>query len=181
MIILFWTLASVAQLSVILKFDLSPNFLTYKDQYWNSLYDKPYYRLPCYLIGIVMGCCYYSYKHEETDAEYVQSNIRRRTVEEENDPTIMNSEVKPMPQNVLVAFYTKINKSGVLSIVVIILAFIFNMILTSSLSLINEENIQVNSVWNVLFLLFQRPISVITKSLGLMVLILGNQVTFPMQ
>jgi len=69
--IFLWSTASLISLSVIIKNNLSASYFTYKDEYWTVFYEKPFARLPAYLIGIVWGCSYYSYKHER-DEEVAQ-------------------------------------------------------------------------------------------------------------
>ena len=38
-------------------------------EYWTVYYVKPYSRLPVFLIGVVAGCSYFSFKREEGAAE----------------------------------------------------------------------------------------------------------------
>jgi hypothetical protein len=59
-------LSSLIVLIVILKNDISASYFTYKDAYWTVLYEKPYARMMCYLVGVASGCTYYSFKHEKT-------------------------------------------------------------------------------------------------------------------
>ena len=59
---------TVIQLCIILANKLSVSYFTYKDEYWSIYYVKPYARLPVYLIGILFGCSYYSYKSEHPEA-----------------------------------------------------------------------------------------------------------------
>ena len=65
--IFLWSTASLISLSVIIKNNLSASYFTYKDEYWTVFYEKPFARLPAYLIGIIWGCSYYSYKHEREE------------------------------------------------------------------------------------------------------------------
>ena len=52
------------QLIVICSSDLSASYRTHNDEYWTNYYYKPYTRLHGYLIGVVLGCEYFSYKYE---------------------------------------------------------------------------------------------------------------------
>lgn len=67
LIITFWSIAALFSLTVIVKNDLSASYFTYKDEYWTVYYEKPFARLPAYLIGMVWGCSYFSYKHEREE------------------------------------------------------------------------------------------------------------------
>ena len=50
---------------VILANSLSVSYFTYSDEYWTVYYVKPYSRLPVFVIGVVAGCSYFSFKKEE--------------------------------------------------------------------------------------------------------------------
>jgi len=47
--------------------DLSVSYFTYNDEYWTIYYVKPYSRIPVFLIGVLIGCTYFSYKNESPD------------------------------------------------------------------------------------------------------------------
>ena len=64
MMVTVWSICSIYSLVVIIKNDLSASYFTYKDEYWTVYYEKPFVRVPAYLIGIAFGCSYFSYKHE---------------------------------------------------------------------------------------------------------------------
>ena len=66
-IIFWWSLSNMIAITVIASNDLSASYFSYKDEYWTLFYEKPYSRLPCYLVGVVWGCSYYSYKYEEDE------------------------------------------------------------------------------------------------------------------
>lgn len=57
-------LCILVSIIVIVVNDLSPSYFTYKDEYWSIYYVKPYARLPAFLIGVIVGCAYFSYKKE---------------------------------------------------------------------------------------------------------------------
>lgn len=54
-------------MSVILANSLSASYFTYKDEYWTVYYVKPYSRLPVFLIGVLAGCYYFSFKNEDVE------------------------------------------------------------------------------------------------------------------
>lgn len=56
---------TLIQTVVILANSLSVSYFTYQDEYWTVYYVKPYSRLPVFLIGVVAGASYYSFKREE--------------------------------------------------------------------------------------------------------------------
>ena len=72
MAVVVWTLSSIVCLLVIIREDLSVSYFSYNNDYWTLYYEKPWSRLPAYLIGIVMGCCYYTYKHEDNEEEFLE-------------------------------------------------------------------------------------------------------------
>lgn len=57
-------LCTFVQMIVILANSLSVSYFTYKDEYWTVYYVKPYSRLPVFLVGVVAGCSYYTFKKE---------------------------------------------------------------------------------------------------------------------
>ena len=52
--------------------DLSVSYFTYKDEYWSIYYVKPYARIRAFLIGVVVGCTYFSYKKDFEDTKLIQ-------------------------------------------------------------------------------------------------------------
>ena len=84
-------------IAVIAGNDLSASYFTYKDEYWTLFYEKPYSRLPCYLIGVVWGCSYYSYKYEEDDdtEDDLPSPIAQDNIHVEEDPS---DGIEPRPR-----------------------------------------------------------------------------------
>lgn len=51
-------------MSVILANDLSVSYFTYDDEYFTIYYVKPYARIPAFLLGMLAGCLYFSFKSE---------------------------------------------------------------------------------------------------------------------
>ena len=64
-IVFWWSVSNIFSIGVIANNDLEASFFAYKDEYWTLFYEKPYARLPCYLVGVVWGCSYFSYKYED--------------------------------------------------------------------------------------------------------------------
>lgn len=64
-ITLLYCLSVLVCTVVIVRNQFSASFFTYKDQYWSVYYEKPWARLPAYLMGMVSGCSYFTYKHEQ--------------------------------------------------------------------------------------------------------------------
>ncbi len=49
---------------MILANSLSVSYFTYKDEYWTVYYVKPWSRLPVFIVGVLAGCSYYTFKKE---------------------------------------------------------------------------------------------------------------------
>lgn len=63
-VISIWLLCGIATAAVIYYNDFSASYFSYKDSYWQLVYEKPWARIPPYLLGLVLGCSYYTFKHE---------------------------------------------------------------------------------------------------------------------
>ena len=61
---ILWGTCSAISLIVITTNNISASYFTYDDDYWTVYYEKPWARMPAYLIGTAFGCSYYTYKHE---------------------------------------------------------------------------------------------------------------------
>lgn len=53
----------IFQLIVICMNKMSASYLTYEDGYWTLYHFKPYSRIHGYLIGVWLGCEFYSYNY----------------------------------------------------------------------------------------------------------------------
>lgn len=60
-------LNTLIQMIVILANSLSVSYFTYNDEYWTVYYVKPYSRLPVFLVGVIAGCSYYTFKREDEE------------------------------------------------------------------------------------------------------------------
>ena len=67
--------SAVIQTSVILANDLSVSYFTYNDEYFTIYYVKPYARIPAFLLGMLVGCLYFSYKKEPVEQSKVSKAI----------------------------------------------------------------------------------------------------------
>lgn len=179
MIVTIWTIASLCSLVVIVKNDLSASYFTYNDEYWTVFYEKPYARMPAYLIGLIFGCNYYTFKHEDPDFEFYRNQARRRNLEEEEDQEVLNSELRPMPQNLLIATYRRLQESTLAGVTVLVMGLLIKMLLVSIVVEINKEPIDAYPFTNLVFLLFQRPVFVIGSGLAIMPFVLENQTLYP--
>jgi len=53
------------QLIVVLKNDMTASYLTEADAYWTLFYYKPYTRIQGFLIGVILGCQFFTHKQQE--------------------------------------------------------------------------------------------------------------------
>lgn len=45
--------------------DFSPNYLTFRDEYWTLYYKKPFPHFHSFNIGMTFGCLYFTFKYQE--------------------------------------------------------------------------------------------------------------------
>ncbi len=172
-------------MSVIVKNSLTASYFKYDDEYWTIFYEKPFARIPAYLIGVVWGCSYYSYKYEQDEQDELFAGmtpdqiIRRRQQlsAEEEDPG--SYQGKRYTKNLLVAAFKNLatNKWG--AIFVLISAVLVKMILVAIVTGINAQPIDSHHFLNLIFLTFQRPIFVIAGAFGFAPIMLRNSFTYP--
>lgn len=62
-------------MSVILANSLSVSYFTYKDEYWTVFYVKPYARITVFLIGVLAGCSYFTFKQETAESQRIAKII----------------------------------------------------------------------------------------------------------
>jgi len=62
-ILLIFLVCAIWQIIVISHNTLSASFLTNEDEYWTLYHFKPFNRIQGYLIGVCLGCEYYSFKY----------------------------------------------------------------------------------------------------------------------
>lgn len=68
-------LSKIIQMGVILANSLSVSYFTYKDEYWTIYYVKPYARIPVFLIGVLAGASYYTFKWDEPESQRIAKVI----------------------------------------------------------------------------------------------------------
>jgi len=69
--------AVTIQIIQIATLNFSASFLSQNDEYWTDYYTKPWTRINGYLIGMLLGCNYFSFKYErdEENNEPIPSKI----------------------------------------------------------------------------------------------------------
>ena len=112
---LLWFMSSLLASIVIIRNSFTASYFAYQDTYWSVFYEKPWARLPAYLVGLISGCSYYSYKHEQ---ELAPGPIKQRlqtseTQEAEVDGTLANSadseeDEREVERNWVIVVYYKI-------------------------------------------------------------------------
>ena len=120
---------------MIWKNKMSASYLTLENEYWTLYHFKPYTRIHGYLIGVWLGCEFYSYKYtsrNSEDDETKQSNIHQLfdAMKFEKEVTMCSIGVGSMLQILMVLFHRWINMNPY----------------------------TLNEGWSVLYLLFCRPI-----------------------
>lgn len=106
-------------------------------------YEKPYARFPAFLIGVLFGCSYFTYKHDSKDKlnpandnEYV----------DEDDPAAPVSE--PVEKtNLLLAAFKKMKRDTCFAVSVIVGALTFNLCQVYLLRFINNHPTKLAEFW----------------------------------
>lgn len=62
-------------MGIIIANSLSVSYFTYKDEYWTIYYVKPYARIPVFLIGVLAGASYYTFKWDEPESQRIAKVI----------------------------------------------------------------------------------------------------------
>lgn len=104
-------LCTIVQMSVILANSLSVSYFTYNDEYWTVYYVKPYSRLPVFLIGVVAGCTYFSFKHEEGAADNQKIPKIIQALQHSNMRAVMSSILGYLIMFMMCLFMQVINNS----------------------------------------------------------------------
>lgn len=140
---LLWFLCSVISSMVILKNDFSASYFTYKDNYWTVFYEKPWARLPAYLIGVITGCSYYTYKHEQ---RFDIGAIKQQIIifdESESDVQLLqntkqNSLEREPERNLVIIFFDKVQKKKSYAITALLVGVGIRYLMIVLLQLINH-------------------------------------------
>jgi hypothetical protein len=75
-------LCQVVSSWIILRNDMATSYFDVRDNfYWTKYFHNPFTRFPTYLIGIIYGCSYFTFKYEYRQAEEETENDKelRRT------------------------------------------------------------------------------------------------------
>lgn len=179
---LLWFTCGVISAFVILRNEFSASYFTYKDSYWTVFYEKPWARFPAYLVGIITGCSYYTYKHEQ---RFSQGVIRQTVVLfDESDSNIeplakQESERDP-EKNLVIVLFDKVQKNKWFALASLLVGLSIRMLMTWLLQKINHATGDVPLIINVLYLLLQRPTYCIGTTLSMLPFILRNKSFKPM-
>ena len=108
---ILWASCSLISLIVITTNNISASYFTYDDDYWTVYYEKPWARLPAYLIGTAFGCSYYTYKHEQDMG--VGTLSQTNTQQSDEDDAEANIAELPLPNreletNLIIVIFDKI-------------------------------------------------------------------------
>ena len=122
---------TLIQLIVILANSLSVSYFTYNDEYWTIYYVKPYSRLPVFLLGVIAGCSYFTFKREQEE-------------------TIEGHKIAKIIQ--------ALQHSGVRSVASTIIGYFIMFLMCGILQHINNTPNNVNEFGNMLYLLIHRPL-----------------------
>lgn len=134
--------------------------------------------MPAYLIGIVFGCSYFTFKHEQGFRAGIPRNHGIRS-ELEEDPAVVYGERDPEP-NMLIAIFEKLKERPYISMTAIVLGWSFKGLLVMFLSIINNLGYDVPLPINMMYLLFQRPLFVTGIAFSVMPFILNIPYFRPM-
>lgn len=52
-------------MAVIFKNDFSASYFTYNNSYWTVYYEKPFCRIHSFLLGVLCGCNYFTFKYDQ--------------------------------------------------------------------------------------------------------------------
>ena len=118
----------IIQMGVILGNSLSVSYFTFKDEYWSIYYVKPYARMPVFLIGVLAGCSYFTYKKEDPETQRIAKIIE----------AIAHSQSRAL-------------LSGVLG-------FLIMIVMVTFMQVINNFPNDVSTGTNLFYLLFSRPL-----------------------
>lgn len=155
---LFWVIACALWLScglvsliVILRNDFTASYFTYKDEYWQVFYEKPWARFPAYLLGLVLGCSYFTYKHEQD----MRPGRKTQAFFEAEFGYVERAPEK----NIFVLGMHAIKLKSIAALASVAIGIILQFSMVHILVMINmkAEN-DLSQFWNLVYLLIQRPL-----------------------
>lgn len=132
-------------MGLILANDLSVSYFTYKDEYFTVLYVKPYTRLPPFLIGVLAGCAYFTYKREDPEDSAISRIFQALTY---SNPKAVASHI---------------------------VGAVLMILMVTFLQVINNAPNGTSRAGNLFYLLLSRPVFVTGFTMNIMPIILGCQ------
>ena len=147
------------QLIVICKNSLSASYLTSEDEYWTLYHFKPYSRIHGYLIGVLLGCEFYSYKY----------------VKKESD-----DEEKPS-ESLLHQLFDSMKHQKQMTVCYMCLGTLMQIMMVLFHRWINMNPYTISEAWSVIYLLFCRPIYISGLSLIFLPILVKNTSTNPLR
>jgi peptidoglycan/LPS O-acetylase OafA/YrhL len=142
-------ICKMIQIVIIIMNSLSISYFTYSDEYWTIYYVKPYSRLPVYLVGVLAGCSYYSFKREDPEGQRIAKVLE----------AIKYSKLRGLV-------------SAILGVVIMQLMVVF-------MQLINNAPNNGNQEVNLLYLVFARPMFIIGFSMFFLPILVGSAIVAP--
>jgi len=124
-------ISSLIVLVVICKNEISASYFTYKDAYWTVLYEKPYSRMMCYLVGVCTGCTYFTHKHENEELG------ENRNEDEYEDPGEVFEE--PHETNMLKDIFIRLQSNSWAALIAIGGGLVASQLLVFLLAKINSS------------------------------------------
>lgn len=145
------TTALIIQIIQISSNDFNASFLSQHDEYWTIYYNKPWARIHGYLIGVLIGCNYFTFKYErdENGNELHPSKLSKLFTAMREDNKIM------LPMNM----------GGSL------VMFVVCMYCRS----VNLKGDKISVGGNLLYLLFSRPLYITGWTMYVMPYVLKNR------
>lgn len=126
------------------------SYFTYKDEYWTVYYVKPYSRFPSFLVGLLAGCSYYSFKHEDPSGQRIAKILE----------ALQFSRVRALVSHIV--------------------GMVLMNIMTFFLQSINNSPGDVPLAVNILFLVFSKLIYITGFSMMIFPMIVGSPIMKPM-
>jgi hypothetical protein len=172
--------ATFVSMIVIFHNDLSASYFTYKDAYWTVFYEKPYARIPGYLVGVASGCTYYSFKFEKSVVNQIDGESPEHSDEDDYDEDPADEGIRlEQESNLLKLIFYFLKTSSVAAIAALIGGWLTKMFLIYLLTVINGKPNDSGILLNLFFLLIQRPMFCCAIAFAVMPLILRNSALVP--
>ena len=145
-----------------MKNSLSASYLTYEDEYWTLYHFKPYSRIHGYLIGVWLGCEFYSYKYDKKEPE---------ESEEGEKPS----------QPLLHQVFDSMKHQKQMTICYMCLGVLMQILMVLFHRWINMNPYTISEAWSIIYLLFCRPIYISGLSLIFLPILVKNSSTNPLR